>query len=297
MTMRSFDGERRSFMAAGGLGLAGAAAAAAATTTLSPQIAYAQAAGDSLLRTVLDRGHLIVGTGSTNAPWHFEDEQGNLTGMDIAMARILARGLFDDETKVEYVRQEADARIPNVATGKVDITIQFMTVTPGRAQVINFTRPYYVEGIALLTKPGSEREKFAALEAGAGATKVSILQNVDAEQSVHAVLPQAEVLQIDSQANVIQALESGRVDAAAVDLSTVWWLVKRAPDKYADSGKKWFSMLYSAALRQGDLDWWRFVNTTFDVAMFGHQNDIYDKAFFDFFGLQAPTREPGFPKI
>lgn len=294
MTMRSFDGDRRSFMAAGGLGLAGGIAAAAAAT---PQVAYAQAAGDSLLRTVLDRGHLVVGTGSTNAPWHFEDDQGNLTGMDIAMARILARGLFDDETKVEYVRQEADARIPNVATGKVDITIQFMTVTPGRAQVINFTRPYYVEGIALLTKPGSEREKFEALEAGAGATKVSILQNVDAEQSVHAVLPQAEVLQIDSQANVIQALESGRVDAAAVDLSTVWWLVKRAPDKYSDSGKKWFSMLYSAALRQGDLDWWRFVNTTFDVAMFGHQNDIYDKAFFDFFGLPAPTREPGFPKI
>jgi polar amino acid transport system substrate-binding protein len=295
--MRSFDAERRSFMAAGGLGLAGAAAAAAATSTLSPQVAYAQAAGDSLLRTVLDRGHLVVGTGSTNAPWHFEDEQGNLTGMDIAMARILARGLFDDESKVEYVRQEADARIPNVATGKVDITIQFMTVTPGRAQLVNFSRPYYVEGIALLTKPGSGKEKFEALEAGGSATKVSILQNVDAEQSVHAVLPQAEVLQIDSQANVIQALESGRVEAAAVDLSTVWWLVKRAPDKYADSGKKWFSMLYSAAMRQGDLDWWRFVNTTFDVAMFGHQNDIYDKAFFDFFGLQAPTREPGFPKI
>jgi polar amino acid transport system substrate-binding protein len=56
-------------------------------------------------------------------------------------------------------------------------------------------------------------------------------------------------------------------------------------------------MLYSAAMRQGDLDWLHFVNTTFDVAMFGHQNDIYDKAFFDFFGLQAPTREPGFPKI
>jgi polar amino acid transport system substrate-binding protein len=260
-------------------------------------VAYAQAAGDSLLRTILDRGHLIVGTGSTNAPWHFEDEQGNLVGMDIAMAQILAQGLFDDPTKIEFVKQEADARIPNVTTGKVDITIQFMTVTSGRAQLVNFSRPYYVEGIALLTKPGSEREKFDALLSGGSGTKVSILQNVDAEQSVHAVLPEAEVLQIDSQANVIQALDSNRVDAAAVDLSTVWWMAKRAPDKYADSGKKWFSMLYSAALRQGDLDWWRFVNTTWDVAMFGHNNAIFDKAFSDFFGLQPPVREPGFPKI
>jgi polar amino acid transport system substrate-binding protein len=300
--MSEFTSDRRSFLAGGGVGLVGgavvaAAAAAGGAAVLSPKQAYAQAAGDSLLRTILERGNLIVGTGSTNAPWHFEDETGNLMGMDIAMAQILAQGLFDDPTKVEYVRQEADARIPNVTTGKVDITIQFMTVTPGRAQLVNFTRPYYVEGIALLTKPGSEKEKFDALLAGAAGTKVSILQNVDADDSVHFVLPEAEVLQIDSQANVIQALDSGRVDAAAVDLSTVWWLAKRAPDKYADSGKKWYSMLYSAALRQGDLDWLHFVNTTWNVAMHGHQNAIFDKAFADFFGAPPPTREPGFPKL
>ena len=33
---------------------------------------------------------MIVGTGSTNAPWHFENEQGQLVGMDITMGRILA---------------------------------------------------------------------------------------------------------------------------------------------------------------------------------------------------------------
>ena len=81
---------RRSALGAGSVGVAGGLFAAGASL-LGPRAAYAQAAGDSLLRTVLDRGHLIVGTGSTNAPWHFEDDQGQLTGMDIAMARILAR--------------------------------------------------------------------------------------------------------------------------------------------------------------------------------------------------------------
>ena len=126
---------------------------------------------------------------------------------------------------------------------------------------------------------------------------MSILQNVDAERSVRQVLPQAQVMQIDTQANVIQALESRRVDAAAVDLSTVRWLVARNPNRYADSGKKWFSMLYSAALKQGDPDWLNFVNTTFNVAMYGHQNDLYDAAFKDYFGLDAPGRVPGFPAI
>ena len=185
--MKEIGHSRRAAIGAGGVGVAGGliAAAAAGASLIDPKKAYAQAAGDSLLRTVLDRGNLIVGTGSTNAPWHFEDEQGKLTGMDIAMARILAKGLFDDETKIEFVLQDPAARIPNIATGKVDITIQFMTVTPGRAQQVAFTRPYYIEGIALLTKPGSPMQEFAALEGGGANTKVSILQNVDAEQSVH----------------------------------------------------------------------------------------------------------------
>lgn len=289
--MHMTDGSRRMLLKGGLIG--GVALAAAA----SAREAAAQAAPNSLLRTVLDRGRVIVGTGSTNAPWHFEDEKGQLVGMDITMGRILAKGLFDDPNKVEFVRQDAAQRIPNINTGKVDIVIQFMTMSPARAQLIAFSRPYYVEGIALLTRPDSDKKSFEALLKAGSSARVSILQNVDAEASVKKVLPQASVSQIDSQANVILALDSKRVDAAAVDLSTVGWLAKRHPDKYASAGKSWNAMLYGAGMRQGDPDWVRFVNTTFDVAIHGHQNDLYDAAARDFFGLEPPVREPGLPKL
>jgi polar amino acid transport system substrate-binding protein len=217
--------------------------------------------------------------------------------MDITMGRILAKGLFDDTTKVEFVMQDPAQRIPNVTTNKVDISIQFMTMTAQRSQLIHFSRPYYVEGIALLTLPNAENKTFDKLLAGGSATRISILQNVDAEANVHIVLPEAQVMQIDTQANVLQALESKRVDAAAVDLSTVRWLASRNPDKYFDAGKSWFSMLYGAALRQGDLDWLTFVNTTFTTAMFGHETALYDAAFKDYFGQEPPARHPGFPVI
>lgn len=276
-------------------GLVGGLALAAAAS--SAREAAAQAAPNSLLRTVLDRGKLIVGTGSTNAPWHFEDEKGQLVGMDITMGRILAKGLFDDASKVEFVRQDAAQRIPNINTGKVDIVIQFMTMSPARAQLIAFSRPYYVEGIALLTRPDSDKKSFDALLKAGSSARVSILQNVDAEASVKKVLPQATVMQLDSQANVILALDSKRADAAAVDLSTVWWLAKRHPDKYADAGKSWNTMLYGAGMKQGDPDWVRFVNTTFDIAIFGHQNELYDAAVKDYFGAEPPQRQPGLPRF
>ncbi|RWN55775.1 MULTISPECIES: transporter substrate-binding domain-containing protein [unclassified Mesorhizobium] len=286
--------KRRDFLKLAGLATAGVVGAA---TTVDVQKAAAQAAPDSLLRTVLDRGKVIVGTGSTNAPWHFENDAGELVGMDITMGRILAKGLFDDTTKVEFVMQDPAQRIPNVTTNKVDISIQFMTMTAQRSQLIHFSRPYYVEGIALLTLPNAENKTFDKLLAGGSATRVSILQNVDAEANVHIVLPESQVMQIDTQANVLQALESKRVDAAAVDLSTVRWLASRNPDKYFDAGKSWFSMLYGAALRQGDPDWLTFVNTTFTTAMFGHETALYDAAFKDYFGQEPPARHPGFPVI
>src|SRR5260370_32168897 len=117
--------QRRPLLTLGGAGLALAAAGA----TLDPGRAAAQAAPTSVLRTALDRGKLIVGTGSTNPPWHFEDDKGNLTGMDIAMARILAKGLFHDDTKVEYLRQDPAARCPNVTTRKVDILLHFLAIS------------------------------------------------------------------------------------------------------------------------------------------------------------------------
>ncbi|HTU56429.1 MAG TPA: transporter substrate-binding domain-containing protein [Acetobacteraceae bacterium] len=284
--------ERRNLLKLGALGLA-------AASVLDPGRAAAAAAPQSLLRTVLDRGKLIVGTGSTNAPWHFEDANGKLTGMDIAMGKILAMGLFgsDDDAKIEFVQTDPAARIPNIMTGKVDIVIQFMTITSQRAQLVNFSRPYYVEGVALLTLPGSKWKNGDQLKAAGSHVRVSVLQNVGADALVHEVLPEAEVMQLDTQANVIQALESHRVDAAAVDLSTVKWMVRQDPHRYADPGVHWQHQLYGAAVRQSDFDWLQFVNTTFNVAMFGNDTAEYDAAFKEFFGDTPPPRHPGFPMI
>src|SRR3954454_19531693 len=117
---------------------------------------------DSLLKRVLDRGKVIVGTGATNPPWHFEDDSGKIVGMDIDMAKAVAVGLWgieedpkgdDDEhvrSLIEFVIQEPNQRIPNLLTDKVDVVIQFMTITVNRATQVEFTIPYYREATTML---------------------------------------------------------------------------------------------------------------------------------------------------
>jgi polar amino acid transport system substrate-binding protein len=273
--------------------LRNAVAGLAALVAVSAGPAMAQE--QSKLDEVLARGKLIVGTGSTNAPWHFKDESGNLVGFDIDVAKIIAKGLFGDDTKVEFVDQSSDARIPNVTTGKVDITCQFMTVTAERAQQVAFTIPYYREGVALLVSANGKYKTYDDLKkAGSGAT-VSVLQNVYAEDMVHAALPEAKVDQYDSVDLIYEAINSGRADAAATDQSAAKWLIVTTPGKYLDSGYGWGPQTYSCAVKRGDQDWLNFVNTALHEAMTGVEFGTYSASFKKWFGVDLPPPAIGFP--
>lgn len=251
--------------------------------------------GSSKLNEVLKRGSLIVGTGSTNPPWHFEDEKGELQGFDIEMARLLAKGLFDDPGKVQFVRQASDARVPNLQTGQVDVVFQFMTVTAQRAQLVAFSIPYYREGVGTLLRRNSPHAGALDLAKAGKKVKVSILQNVYAETLVHAAIPNAEVMQLDSVANAVLALDSGRVEAAAIDDSTVRWLARQSPDKYKSGNYGWSPQTYAAAVRPGDPVWLHFVDTVLHEAMTGVEFDAYAGAFEKYFGVKLAPPPVGFP--
>ncbi len=275
-----------------GAALSGAAVVGA---SLIPAAALAKdAPGDSLLKKVLDRGKVVVGTGSTNPPWHFEDENGKLVGFDIEMGKLLSRGLFQgDDSKVDFVVQEADARIPNLLADKVDVDFQFMTVTTGRAIQVEFTIPYYREGVALIVlkdSPYNNLKDFDGKKA-----KIAILQNVTAEDMVHRGVPDAEVQQLDSQAATLEALKAGRVDAAASDKSTGRWLTVNNADTYKVIPEGWDSQTYAGAVKPGDQIWLNYINTVLHEAMTGLDFPLFQAAFKTYFGEDLPNPALGFP--
>jgi len=296
--MAAQKSSRREFLRKSALTLGVGAATTATLAGLKPATAAAQESeGESVskLYEVLDRGHVIVGTGSTNPPWHFEDEQGNLIGFDIEMGRLLAKGLFDNPDQVEFVRQASDARIPNLQTNQIDVVFQFMTVNAQRAQLVEFSIPYYREGVGTLLAADSPYSGALDLAEAGSEVTVSILQNVYAEEFIHKVMPEAQVLQLDSQANVIQALDSGRVNAAAIDESTIRWLVQQEPDKYKAGNYGWSPQTYSAAVRPGDPTWLNYINTVLREGMVGVEFDFYADAFRRFFGVELAPPPIGFP--
>ncbi|MBT1155782.1 transporter substrate-binding domain-containing protein [Aminobacter anthyllidis] len=269
-------------------------AAVAALALMSVMPASAQEK-QSRLDEVLARGHLVLGTGSTNAPWHFKSADDKLQGFDVDMGRIVAKALFGDPDKIEYVNQSSDARIPNITTDKVDLTCQFMTVTGERAQQIAFTIPYYREGVGLMLKGDSKHADYAALKAAGSGVTISVLQNVYAEAMVHAALPEAKVDQYESVDLIYQALESGRADAVATDQSSLAWYMKQNPDRYRDAGYGWNPQTYACGVKRGDQDWLNFVNTALHEAMTGVEFDFYANSYKTWFGKELAPPQIGFP--
>lgn len=256
---------------------------------------YAVQANAARLDDVLKRGYLIVGTGSTNAPWGFQGADGQLQGFDIDIARIVAKGLFNDPTKVRFVQQSSDARIPNLLTDKVDMTCQAMTVTAQRAQQVAFTIPYYREGVALLTLANSKYLQLADMNAAGDGLRVAVLQNVYADQLVHQALPKATVSQYESVDLMYQALNSGRADAVATDQSSAKWLMVQTPGRYHSPDYAWSPQTYSCALKRGDQDWLNYVNTALHEAMVGVDFADYAAAYKKWFGSDLATPAIGFP--
>lgn len=293
---------RRSLLR-GGAALSGAAVAAGGVPAYR---ALAQdAPSDSRLSQILDRGTVLVGTGSTNPPWHFEDENGNLVGFDIEMARLLAGGLFGLEPDqliadaeagrefIEFVVHESDARIADLLSDKVDINFQFMTVTAGRAQQVAFTIPYYREGVTILLPADSEFNSLADLQ-DKGLT-IAMLTNVYAEEMIHRGVPDSEVQQFDSVAACVEALDSGRVDASGIDLSTGRWLVAQSPDTYKTVPEGWNPQTYAASVKHGDQVWLHFVDVVLHEAMTGVAFPVYQQAFSTYFGVDLEEPPTGFP--
>lgn len=286
----------------GGAALSGAAAIGAGLTLPSGALA-ADSVNDSLLKKVLDRGKVIVGTGATNPPWHFEDDSGKPVGMDIDMAKMLAGGLFglsqtdkadDAKTRalVEFVVQEANQRIPNILADKVDVVFQFMTATANRATQVEFTFPYYREAVTMLLPNDSPYNMLKDMQ-GHG-LKIGILQNVGAEEAMKLVVPDATVQQFPSPADSIAALDSGRVDATGVDLSTGKWFASHTPGKYKFTDS-WNPGTYAAAVKPGDQIWLNYVNTVLHEGMVGQDYLIYNAAFKQWFGEDLPSPVAGFP--
>src|SRR6266581_6064076 len=98
-------GSRRDFITKASGAVVGAAGLVVAQAGPVAAQESAAAGGKSKLDEVLARGKIIVGVTSEAPPFGFIDDKGQLVGFDIDIAKLIAKGIFGDDTKIELFKQ------------------------------------------------------------------------------------------------------------------------------------------------------------------------------------------------
>ena len=112
---------------------------------------------------------------------------------------------------------------------------------------------------------------------------------------VHNGVPDAEVSTFDSVANSVLALDSRRVDATAIDLSTAQFKAAQARDQSKVGVESWQPQTYAFAVKPGDQRWLNWVNTALQQYLAGLDFQYYQTAFRDNFGVELAPPPAGFP--
>lgn len=190
------------------------------------------------LQAIVDRGVLRVGTKVDVPKFGFDNpETGEVEGMEIDLAKALAKKLLGDENKIEIQGVTAQTRGPLLDNNEVDIIVATFTITEERKLSFNFTQPYYTDGIGFLLKKELGAKAIKDLDG----KKIGVAQSATTKAALEDKAKELGITfkfsEFASYPELKTALTSGRIDAFSVDTSILRGYVDESTEILAETFK------------------------------------------------------------
>jgi ABC-type amino acid transport substrate-binding protein len=96
----------------------------------------------SRIQEILERGLIQAGVRTDQPPFGFQDEDGQLQGLDVDLVRELARRWLGDSNAVEFTPVDPAAPSAGVADGQLDLAAAALVGSRDLAAEIDFSQPY-----------------------------------------------------------------------------------------------------------------------------------------------------------
>jgi polar amino acid transport system substrate-binding protein len=210
-----------------------------------------QLAKESIVEKIQRDKVIRVGM-STFVPWAMKDKQGNLVGFEIDVARQLAQ---DMGVEVEFVPTAWSGIIPALMTGKFDVIIGGMGITPERNLKVNFTMPYDYSGMSMVAHR-KKAEGFSTLEDfNDKDVNIAVRMGTTAEQAARKYLPKANLRLFENESQALQELNLGRVHAVVSSAPMPVFHALKYPDKlFVPLEENFTKEPIGFAIRKGDPD-------------------------------------------
>ena len=166
-----------------------------------------------VLSEIYKRDKIIVGVREDAAPFGYRDNNGNLQGFDIDLAKTIAKSILGDDKKLDFVIVNASNRIMKLASGEVDLLIATMSITPQRQQILDFSIPYYVGGQAIMVNNNSKATGLRDFQN----KKLIIVFGSTSERNIRSNVPEISILGFRNYDDAYKALKNNQADGMIAD--------------------------------------------------------------------------------
>lgn len=199
-----------------------------------------QAAAALVPPAIREEGKLVIPTAATYPPNEFIAPDGKtIVGMDPDLARAIAQRLDLD---VELKAADFDSIIPGVASGRYDVVLSSVTVTPGRTKEVDMVT-YFRAGTGFFTA-NDEPISLTGLSGLCGfsvAVADRTVQQADAraqsKKCLAAGRAPVKVRTVVNQTEATQSVESGQSDFGMADTPVVSYIVKKSGGRLVKVGE------------------------------------------------------------
>lgn len=187
------------------------------------------AGADTSLTDLQEKGTLIVGIDDQFPPMGFVGDDGELTGFDVELARLVAEKL-GVEAEIQPINW--DAKEMELNSGNIDVIWNGYTITGDRIKNVEFTKPYLNNEQVLVVANDSLYLEKADLEGKIVGAQVESagLDALNADADLAGSL--ADLPEYDDYLMALMDLGTSRLDAVAIDKILIGYTMQQEPGKY-----------------------------------------------------------------
>lgn len=184
---------------------------------------------DDSLAYVEDKGELIVGLDDSFPPMGFRDDDNNIVGFDIDLAKEVGKRMG---VKVKLMPVSWQAKEQEIQSKNIDCIWNGFGITPEREKVLTISKPYMANPQVYVVLKDSDIKTEKDLKG-----KTVVVQNgstsyATIEKDKELVDSFKELVGVEDNVKALMDLDGKGSDAVAMDTVVARYYMTKKPDKY-----------------------------------------------------------------
>lgn len=211
-------------------------------------------------QSVMDKKEFVMGLDDTFAPMGFKNDQGEIVGFDVELAKEVAKRL---DLEVTFQNVDWDFKEDELKAGNIDCIWNGYSITEERKNEVLFSDAYLNNRqlIIVLKESGITSKKDLAGKVVSVQKNSSAYDAVSSDKTFVTTLKNQEIIQYDTNNDCFMDLEAGRSDAIVVDEVLARYYIKQQKnDIYAILEEDFGKEEYAVGFRKTDTDFADAIN-------------------------------------